>query len=955
MLRFIQSRKKLSLWIFSALNFIFSCSVCLISFYRSGYVLTEAADSRLTVAANAVDFILTLEYHEKESIDSDEYSSLNQKLNRYANEADVSYLYSFSEKEGRFYNTSSSVLFQDEIDRFKSSLMLEIKESEQTAAFARALQSGKTVFADFSGKWGNFRSVIVPHISKNGRKYITGAEIKTDVISEQKTETLYDSVFYGFCLFILLLIIYYDIVYLEKFHKIRNLLNSRKMPGAVSAAAAALSVLWGISFFKDEKLNIYKSADSRLYVSALSLKYILPDDYHEKADSGDREMPTEYVRQSKVLKLYSERIHTEYLYTYMEKNGNYYYTSCSFTEADIKNGTVPKYLEEVDKGSRLINASSENSASFFDGKMLKWGNSRTAAVPVRNLNRKPFLAASDIKSLELDRAAFRSFFTAALFGISAFFFTVLILSYAAANFDSIKYFINIKYNRFISIKFKLIFMIGSIFSMTITVLSLLFLYNSKTILKNKTLDVCENFAVNISNIAREDLVLDTAYEAANTVVGDLVRTKVEGLLETYILNVYGKYVVDYSGARLGEFTTEKEIKYLQEITLIDLQETVSPKNGRYILRITYPIYINYNNQSLKIGAAVFEFDRDAVYAPIYKMQKIVFFFGILFLTVILALTYFLSGYITDPILSLSKAVQTVSDGNLDYKIEVQTNDEVGILSEKFNVMSANLKISYSHLEEKVQERTAELNATLKLIQRDLALAEKIQSTALHSDLSLFKNLEIAVRYIPMTEVGGDFYSISPLEKKVRVFLADATGHGVQAALIVMAIQGIYEGIKNFALPVNEVLDIFNREFVRRYGTINSYLSCVLMDIDTENERLMFASAGHPPGLLVRSDRQIQLLERTGSLIGVRSNSIYTMDEFVFQKNEKIYVFTDGIFEEFMAEEEFGEDRLHLILKEDQSPDMDTALDAVLNKLNDFLENTGPQDDITFIGIKFPEG
>ncbi|HMZ59861.1 MAG TPA: SpoIIE family protein phosphatase, partial [Leptospiraceae bacterium] len=347
--------------------------------------------------------------------------------------------------------------------------------------------------------------------------------------------------------------------------------------------------------------------------------------------------------------------------------------------------------------------------------------------------------------------------------------------------------------------------------------------------------------------------------------------------------------------------------------------------------------------------------RDAVYAPIYKMQKIVFFFGILFLTVILALTYFLSGYIIDPILSLSKAVQTVSDGNLDYKIEVQTNDEVGILSEKFNVMSANLKISYSHLEEKVQERTAELNATLKLIQRDLALAEKIQSTALHSDLSLFKNLEIAVRYIPMTEVGGDFYSISPLEKKVRVFLADATGHGVQAALIVMAIQGIYEGIKNFALPVNEVLDIFNREFVRRYGTINSYLSCVLMDIDTENERLMFASAGHPPGLLVRSDRQIQLLERTGSLIGVRSNSIYTMDEFVFQKNEKIYVFTDGIFEEFMAEEEFGEDRLHLILKEDQSPDIDTALDAVLNKLNDFLENTGPQDDITFIGIKFPKG
>ncbi len=943
-------------WVFFSFNLILSCSIGLISFYRAASVLMKEADSRLTAAANAVDFILTQDYHEKRDINSEEYNALNQKLNRYANEADVNYLYSFIEKEGKFYNTSSSVLFQDEIDRFKSGLLLETKDLDQTASFTKAVRSGQTVFGDFSGKWGNFRSAIVPHISKDGKRYITGAEIRTDLFSEKKTESLYDSIFYSFCFFIVLMIIYYDIVYRDKFHKIRNFLCRKKALSSVIILCTVLSGILGHSFFKEEKLNIYKTADSRLHTSALSVKYILPEDYHEKAGSEDREMPAEFVRQALILKEYSERIQIEYLYTYMEKNGSYYYTSSSFTERDKERSTVPKYLEEVDKSSLLIKAALENTTFFFDGTSQKWGRSRTGVAPVRTLNRKPFFAASDIRTQEIEKAAFRVIFSAVVFGLSIFIFTALVFIYAAANFESVKYFIgNIRYYRFISIKFKLIFMIGLIFSMTITVLSLLFMYNSKTILKNKTLDVCENFAVNISNIAREDLVLDTAYEAANTVVGDLVRTKVDGLLEIYILNVYGKYVVDYSGAKLGEFTTEKEIKYLQEITLIDLQEVISQKSGKYILRITYPIYINYNNQSLKIGAAVFEFDRDAVYAPIYKMQRIVIFFGISFLTVILALTYFLSGYITNPILSLSKAVQTVSDGNLDYKIEVQTNDEVGILSEKFNVMSANLKVSYSYLEEKVQERTAELNATLKLIQRDLALAEKIQSTALHSDLSAFKNLEIAVRYIPMTEVGGDFYSISHLEKKVRVFLADATGHGVQAALIVMAIQGIYEGIKHFSLPVNEVLDIFNREFIRRYGTINSYLSCILMDIDTENEKLMFASAGHPPGLLVRSDRQVQLLERTGSLIGVRNNSVYSLDEFVFQKNEKIFIFTDGMFEEFMAEEEFGEDRLHKLLTEDESLDMDTALDAALYRLRDFLENTHPQDDITFIGIKFPEG
>jgi serine phosphatase RsbU (regulator of sigma subunit) len=257
------------------------------------------------------------------------------------------------------------------------------------------------------------------------------------------------------------------------------------------------------------------------------------------------------------------------------------------------------------------------------------------------------------------------------------------------------------------------------------------------------------------------------------------------------------------------------------------------------------------------------------------------------------------------------------------------------------------------LEEKVKARTSELNATLQLIKSDLAMAQKIQSATLATNLNQNEKLEIVVRYISMSEVGGDFYSVDKLDDAtIRIFLADATGHGVQAALIMMAIQGIYDSIKNFALPVNEIMEIFNKEFIRRYGMLNSFLTCILVDIDTINQRLIYTSAGHPAGLIIKKGKEFQLLKNTGGLIGVTRKDGYGLAEFPFTKEERLFIFTDGIFEQFLGEEEFGEDRLYKILLQSKVNDIKDTLDHALAELEIFLGDTGKQDDITLIGIGY---
>ncbi|MBK7056011.1 MAG: SpoIIE family protein phosphatase [Leptospiraceae bacterium] len=507
--------------------------------------------------------------------------------------------------------------------------------------------------------------------------------------------------------------------------------------------------------------------------------------------------------------------------------------------------------------------------------------------------------------------------------------------------------------RFISIKVKISILTSAVAVFCLFIISFVFLYNSKILMQKRTIEICRNFAENISNVAREDLVLDATYESTNSVVGEIIKSEIEGLQSIYIVNVYGKFVVNFNKTKLEDSATEKEILYLKNIQSLDLQEVYLKETNQNVLKITYPIFINYNEQNLKIGAAIFEYDRDKIYQPIYEMQNKIILIGMGITIFTLIFTLYVSNYITRPIVLFSKGVQMLASGVLEHKIVINSHDEVGLLSEKFNEMSNNLRQSYEQLEEKVLERTAELNASLNVIRKDLAIAEKIQKTTLSSNLDQHNDLEIIIKYVAMTEVGGDFYCVNKLgESTSRIFLADATGHGVQAALIMMAIQGIYDGIKNFALPVNEVLEIFNREFSRRYGSLNTFLTCIILDVDTSDFVIRYASAGHPAGLLINKEKDFLLLSKTGPLIGAKPNCKYAQVEYPFNKEERIFVYTDGIFEEFYEEEEFGEDRLIKFLIENKDNTIESSIDNLLRELTSFLKTTTMQDDVTILGIGY---
>lgn len=273
-----------------------------------------------------------------------------------------------------------------------------------------------------------------------------------------------------------------------------------------------------------------------------------------------------------------------------------------------------------------------------------------------------------------------------------------------------------------------------------------------------------------------------------------------------------------------------------------------------------------------------------------------------------------------------------------------------VLSEN---LSDELTVLSGQLEQKVLQRTEELNRALNSIQKDLYYAKRIQNKSLAIDFSRIAGLKIATYYSAMTEVGGDFYGVSKLkENRYRFFLADVTGHGIQAALITMAVKGIYDDIKNYQLSPAYLLGLFNDEFVEKYQSLNSLLTCIFLDIDISEKKIYYSSAGHPPCILL-DENGIQLLEKTGRMVGITKNNKYSVVEKNFEEGNRIYLFSDGIYEQFDSDlQEFGEEKLYSQIRQSSNEPIDETIRKIITELENFLGSSKKQDDITIIGIEY---
>ncbi|MHC4129257.1 MAG: PP2C family protein-serine/threonine phosphatase, partial [Planctomycetota bacterium] len=146
---------------------------------------------------------------------------------------------------------------------------------------------------------------------------------------------------------------------------------------------------------------------------------------------------------------------------------------------------------------------------------------------------------------------------------------------------------------------------------------------------------------------------------------------------------------------------------------------------------------------------------------------------------------------------------------------------------------------------------------------------------------------------------GDIYDVIRLDDDhLGVFLADAVGHGVSAALMTMVIcqsltTRVADGSSSRILDPADVLNRLNQQMLRQRLHPSRFATAIYAVIDCQRRRATVAAAGHPPPLLVHEGGGVDPLTAGGGLLGVFEDEVYDQVEVDLAVDDRLLLYTDG--------------------------------------------------------------
>ncbi len=206
---------------------------------------------------------------------------------------------------------------------------------------------------------------------------------------------------------------------------------------------------------------------------------------------------------------------------------------------------------------------------------------------------------------------------------------------------------------------------------------------------------------------------------------------------------------------------------------------------------------------------------------------------------------------------------------------------------------------------RLHQLSQDLQSQKQRLEAELAEAADYVRSLLPTPL---EDAEIGIdaRFIPSKQLGGDCYDFQWLdEDRLAIYLLDVSGHGVGAALLSVSLLNV---LRSRALPDTDfqqpdrVLKALNQAFQSRSSPDSSskYFTIWYGVYSRRDRQLVYASAGHPPAVLLKGQGEIpqspQQLRTPGLPIGMFPDVDYTSDRCEIEPSSVLYLFSDGVYE-----------------------------------------------------------
>ncbi len=225
-------------------------------------------------------------------------------------------------------------------------------------------------------------------------------------------------------------------------------------------------------------------------------------------------------------------------------------------------------------------------------------------------------------------------------------------------------------------------------------------------------------------------------------------------------------------------------------------------------------------------------------------------------------------------------------------------------------------------------------------------ARRIQQNLLPRTAPSLPGFQLEAECVPAGAVGGDWYDYIPLtDGRVALVLADVSGKGVPAALLMSAARGIVRSLAPLASGPGELLARVNQTLLDDLPT-GRYVTMIYAVLDPARRTLTFASAGHPWPLLCHGTDVRPLHTDAGMPLGLHPCE-FTEHTVKLCRDFRLLFYTDGISEALNREDqEFGSARLTEFVATH-----DCSVSQLMQAIQEFRGQSAQEDDATVILLR----
>lgn len=284
----------------------------------------------------------------------------------------------------------------------------------------------------------------------------------------------------------------------------------------------------------------------------------------------------------------------------------------------------------------------------------------------------------------------------------------------------------------------------------------------------------------------------------------------------------------------------------------------------------------------------------------------------------------------------------------DFRVEVNTGDELEELAHSFQYM-------VSELNEYIQN-LSRVTAEKERIGAELDVARHIQASMLPCIFPAFPErheFDIYASMTPAKEVGGDFYDFFLVDDDhLALVMADVSGKGVPAALFMMISKTLLKSAAQSGLSPKAVLEKVNDQLCEN-NEAEMFVTVWLGILEISTGKMKCANAGHEYPAIMHKGGSFELFkDRHGFVLAGMEGARYREYELELDAGDRLVVYTDGVPEATNASNTlYGTDRMLRALNAAEGGSCRQLLEALHRDVDEFAGGADQFDDITMLCIE----